>query len=210
MYTICHSQQSDQGIHSFAILSSLIRIYNVCDSFWAVLSRSTLFAIMSSLIRVYTICHSQQSDQGLHILPFSAVSSSSRPTLSFSGTVWSGFTIFATLSSLIKIYTTSHSKQFDQGLQYWPFLAVWSGSSVIVSLSSLIRVCTACHSQQSDQGLHYLPFLAVWSRSMSTLSFSGKVWSRSILFAILSSLINIEVYTVNHRNWLIRVYTHLH
>ena len=72
-YTICHSQQSDQGLH--------------CLPFSAVWSGSTLFAILSSLIKVkvfivilrnslikiYTICHSNQSDEGLHCLPFSAV-----------------------------------------------------------------------------------------------------------------------------------------
>ena len=54
----------------FAILSSLIRVYNICNSFQAVFSRSASLAILSSLIRVYTICHSQRSDQGLHFLSF--------------------------------------------------------------------------------------------------------------------------------------------
>ena len=49
---ICHSQQSDPGLHYLL--------------FSAVSSRSTLFPILSCLIRVYTVCHSQQSDQGLH------------------------------------------------------------------------------------------------------------------------------------------------
>ena len=88
-------------------------------------SRYTLFAILhSSLIRIYTICHSQQSDQGqglhchsqeqsdqgLHYSPFSAV--------------WSGSTLLAILSSLIKVNTICHSQQSYQGLHYWALLAV--------------------------------------------------------------------------------------
>ena len=105
-YTICHSQQSDQGqgphchsqeqsaqgLHylSFSkVWSGLHRL-----PFSAVWSTSTLFAILSSLIRVYTVCHSQQSDRGLHYLPFS---------------VWSWSTVFAILSSLIRVYTICRS-----------------------------------------------------------------------------------------------------
>ena len=154
VYTICHSQQSVQGLH--------------CLSFSAVRSRSTLFAFLSSLIRVYTICQSQQSDQSqglhthsqepsdqdVHCLPFSAV--------------WSRSTLFAILSSQINVCTIFHSKQFDL-LKCLPFSSVWSGSTLFAILSSLIRVYTYCHSQLSDhayischsqfhQGLHYLPF----------------------------------------------------
>ena len=193
----------------FAILSSLIRVYTICHSFYALLSRATMFAIRSSLISVYTTCHTQQSDQGLHYLPFSAVRSGStvfvilslirvysvchsqqsdqgllylpvsavwsrsRSTLSFSGTIWSGSTLYAILSSLIRVDTICHSQHSDQvlhylqsqhsdqGLHYFPFSAVWLGSIRFAILSSLIRVYTVCHSQQSYQSLHYLPFSAV-------------------------------------------------
>ena len=138
-YTICHSQQSDQGLH--------------CLPFSAVWSGSTLFAILSSLIKVkvytvilrnslikiYTICHSNQSDQGLHCLPFSAV--------------WSRSTLFAILSSLIRVYTICHS-----------FQVVLSRSTLFALLRSLIMVYPICHSQQSGRGLHYLSF-SVWSGS---------------------------------------------
>ena len=144
-------------------------------------SRSTVI-LRNSLIRVYTVCHPQQSDQGLHCLSFSAVwsRSRSRSTLSFSETVWSGSTLFAIDSSLIRVYTVCHSQLSDQRLHCLPFSAVWSGSALFAILSSLIRVYTICLSQQSDQGLHCLPFSAVWSVST--------------LFAILRSL--IRIYTV--------------
>ena len=196
VYTVCHSQQCDQGLH--------------CLPFSAVLSRPTLFAILSSQNRVYTVCHSQQSDQGLHCLPFSAV--------------WSGSKLFAIISSLIKDYTVCHSQQSDQGLHYMPFFlssiikgytvlsfsAIWTGSTLLAILSSLIkvnvytvilrnsliRVYTICHSQQSNHGLRCLPF--------------SSVWSGSTLFTILSSLIKVKVYTVILRNILIRFYTICH
>ena len=198
---------------------------------------------------VYTVRHSQHSDQGLHNLPFSAVSSRSKCTMSFSGTVWSGSTLFAILSSLswsilfailsslikindhtvilrdslIRFYTFCRSQQSHQGLHYLPFF-----------LSSMIKVSIVSHSQQSDQGLHYLPFSAVWSgstlftilnrlKTVYTLPFSvlsgsqfeqaqkclpfWAVWSESTLLTILSSLIKVKVYTVILRNSLIRVYT---
>ena len=133
----------------------------------------TLLAILSSLIRVYTVCHSQQSDQGLLYLPVSAVWLRSRSTLSFSGTIWSGSTLYAILSSLISVDTICRSQHSDQslhflpfsafwpGLHYFPFSAVWWGSILFAILSSLIRIYTVCHSQQSYQSLHYLPFSAV-------------------------------------------------
>ena len=136
-----------------------------------------MFAILSSLIRVYSICHSQQSDQGQHCLPFSAV--------------WSGSTLLAILSR-IRIYTILTSQKSDEGLHYLPFF-----------LSNIIKVSTVCHSQQSDQGLQYLPFSAVWSGSFChSQSYKGlhclpfSVWSGSTMFPILSSL--IRVYTTCH------------
>ena len=188
-------------------------------------SGSTLYAIINSLIGVYTVCHSQQSDQNLQYLPFSAV--------------WSESTIFAILS-LIRVKTICHSRQSDQGVHYLPFSAVWSGSKqfAIVSeqyyevlfsiLSSLIKVNVYCHSQdQSHQGLHCLPFSAVWSGStlfairnlikvytifhsqydqgLHHLPFS--VWSGSTPFAILSILIKVCTVILSS---LIRVYTNCH
>ena len=111
---------------------------------------STLFAILSSLIRVYAVCHSLQSDQGLHYLPFSATDHgihyfpfflSSIITIytvwhsflavyqglhcfPFSA-VWSVSTLSVILSSLIRVYTVSHSQQSDQGLHYFPFTVWW-------------------------------------------------------------------------------------
>ena len=144
---------------------------------------STLFAILC-LINVYSICHSQQSDQGLHCLAFSAV--------------WSGSTLFAILS-LISVYTICYSQQSDQSQHYLPFF-----------VSSMTTVYTVRHSQHSDHGLHNLPFSAVSSRSKSTMSFSGTVWSGSTLVAVLSSLIKIKDHTLILRNSLIRFYTFGH
>ena len=216
--TICHSQQSDQGLH--------------CMTFSAVWSRSTIFTILSSLIRVYTTCHSQQSDQGQHYLPFSAIWSGCTLFATLSSlikaevytvifrnrlirvytiyhskqsiqcllclpftTVWSGSTLFAILSSLIKIYTVCHSQQSEQGLQYLPFQAVWSGSTLFAILS-LIRFYTIFHSQQSDQGLHYMPFflssIIIPFQGLHYLPFSA-VWSGSPHLAILSSLIKVFI-----------------
>ena len=195
------------GSTLFAILSKHYYPGIHCLSFSAVWSGSTLFAICNSLVRDYTFCHSQQSDQGqgphrhsqeqsaqgLHYLSFSKVKSGLH-CLPFSA-VWSTSTLFAILSSLIRVYTVCHSQQSDQGLHYLPFSAVWSGSTLFAILSQ-IRVYTITNSQQSDQGLHYLTSSAVWLRSRSTLSFSGTVWSGSTRFAILSSL--IMVYTFGH------------
>ena len=173
VYTVCHCQQSDQGLQClpFAAVWSAI-FYSPSDKrlqylpFPAVWSGSTLFAfLLSSIIKVYTTCHSQQSDQGLHYLPFSAVWSSSRSTLSFLGIVWSRSTVFANLSSLIKVKV------------YTVILRNSLITTLIAILSSLIKVYTVCHSQLSDQHLHYLPFSAVWSGS--------------ILYAILSSMITV-------------------
>ena len=213
--TVCHSQQSDQGLYFLPLQVS---------------TESTLFVILSSLIWVYTVCHSQQSDQSLHYLPFSAVWSRSSSSLTFSVTVWavwsglhylpflvlSESTPFAMLSSLIKVYTVilnnlitvyTFSQQSDQGEGPLSFSwTVWSGSTRFDILRSLIRFFTVCHSQQSDQGLHDLSF-SVWLMStlfeilskqyyqgLYCLPFSA-VWSGSILFAIIS--LN-RVYTVCH------------
>ena len=238
VYTVCHSQHSDQRLHNFPFSADSSRSKSTMSFSGTVWSASTLFAILSSLswskllgilrnlikikdhtvilryslIRFYTFCHSQQSDQCLQCLPFSAV--------------WSVSTPFAILS-LIRVYTICHSQQSHQGLHYLPFF-----------LSSIIKVSTVCHSQQSDQGLYYLPFSAVWSgsslftflsRLITTLCYSqsyqvcsvcysqfeqglqclpfSAVWSESTLLAILSSLIKVKVYTVILRNSLIRVYT---
>ena len=194
VYTVCHSQQSDQDLHYLpfsAVWSRSTSTLSFSGTFW---SGSTQFPILSSLIKVYTVCHSQQSDQGLYYLPFSAVSS--RSTLFAILSSLFRVTLFPIISSLIRVYTVCHSQQSDQGLHYLPF-SVWSGSALFAILSSLIKVYTICHSQQSDQGLHYLPF-------------STAVWSGSTLFAILSSLIKVKVYTVILRNSLIRVYTVCH
>ena len=159
VYTVRHSQQSDQGLYylSFSAIWSRSTL-----SFWAVWSGSILFAIrsslikvkvnshpqeQSSLIKVYTICHSQPTDHVLHYFPFF-------------------------LSSIIKVYTVCHFQLSDQGLHYLSVSAVWSGSSLFAILSRLVTVYTICHSQLSDQGqflhchsqeqsdqdLHYLQF----------------------------------------------------
>ena len=110
-FSICHSQQSDQGLHNFPFF-------------------------LSSMITVYTVRHSQQSDQGLHYLPFSAISSRSKSTLLFSGTVWSGSTLFAILSSLS-----------------WSTLFAIISSlikikvHIVILRNSLITVCTIFQSQ---------------------------------------------------------------
>ena len=178
-YTICHSQQSDQGQGPLSFSGTV----------WTM---STLFAILSSLIRVYTVCHSLQSDQGLHYLPFSATDHGIHYFPFFLSSiimiytvchsflaVLSRSTLFSIFSCLISVLTISHSQQSDQGLHCFPFSAVWSRSTLF-AIHSLIRVYIICHSEHSVQSLHYLPFSAVWSRST--------------LFAILRSL--IRVYTI--------------
>ena len=143
VYTICHSQQSKVGLHCLPF------------SVWAGSTPFTIFSILiilctvilSSLIRVYIIFHSQQSYQG-------------QGPLLFSGTVWSGSTLFA-IHILIRVYNICHS-QYDQGLHHLRFLAVWSRSTLFAILSRLIKVKVHYHSQeQSDQGLQCLPFSAV-------------------------------------------------
>ena len=147
VYTVCHSQYSDQGLFylSFSAVWSRSTL-----SFSAVWSESTLFTIRSSLskvkvilknslIIVYSICHSQPSDQ--HYLPFS---------------VWTGSSLFAILGNLIRATLFSIlSKQYYHVLKCFPFSALWSGSTLFFILSSLIRVYTVSHSQQIDQGLYY-------------------------------------------------------
>ena len=139
--------------------------------------------------------------------------------------VWSGSTLFAIPSILIRVYTTCHSHQSDQclychsqqsnqGLHYLSFTAVWSiSSSTVILRNSLNRVYTICHSQHSDQGLHCLPFSTVWIETtlfailslirlytichtqQSDHTFLAGLLM-SALFAILSSL--IRVYSINH------------
>ena len=186
------------GSTLFAILSSLVRVNNICYSQF---DNRLHYLLFSSQIRVYTVCHSQQYDQCLHFFPFFLRSiikvyclpNSAVWTGSTLPAVWSGFTLFAILSSQISVYTICHS-QSDQGLHCLPFSAVWAVYILHSILSSLIKVkmytvilrnspikvYTICHSLQSDMGLHYLPFSALWSESA--------------LFAILCIL--IRVYTV--------------
>ena len=190
MYTVCHSQQSDQLLH--------------CLSFLAVWSGSSLFVILSSQISFYNVCHSQQSDRDLHLhyLTFSGWSVSTNlpfflssivDTICYSqsdqglqylslSAVCSGSILFAILRSLIGVYTICYS-QSDQGVQNLQFSAVWSGSRLFAILS-----------KQYYQSLHCLPFLAVWS-GLHCFPFSAGL-SRSTLFAILSSL--IRVYTIRY------------
>ena len=156
VYTLCHTQHSDQGLHClpfstavwsastlFAILSK--HYYHGIDclpfsavwsgstlSFSAVCSGTILFDILSSLIKVkvHTVI---LRDCLVRVY-----------TMSFSK-VWSAFTLFAILSSLNNVYTVCHSRQSNQGLYYFPFSAVWSGSTVFAILSILIRVYTIFH-----------------------------------------------------------------
>ena len=128
---------------------------------------STLFAILY-----------RQSDQVLHCLPFS--------------TVWPGSTLFAILSSPIKVYTVCHFSAVSSRFQIFAILSNLvfyndchsqksdQGLHFFSILSSLIMVYTSCHSQ-FDQRLHWLPF--------------SPVWSGSTLVAILSL---IKVYPVRH------------
>ena len=179
VYSICHSQPSDQhylpfsvwsGSSLFAILSKLIRAilfailykqyYHVlkCFPLSALWSGSTLFPILSRLIRVYTIV----------ILSLIRVYTVWHSQQSYQGVhylpysaVWSRSKLFAILSNLIRVYTICHSQHSDQVVHYLLF-SVSPGFTLFAILSSLIRVYTICHSQQSDQGLNCLPFSAVW------------------------------------------------
>ena len=122
------SKQSDQGQGPLSFSGTV----------W---SGSTLFDILRSLIRFYTVCHSQQSDQGLHSLSFSAV--------------WLMYTLFEILSSLCPCLHCLPLSAFWLESTLFAFSDVWSGSTLFSILSSLISVYTICHSQESDQGLHY-------------------------------------------------------
>ena len=153
----------------FAILSSLSRVYTIYHSQQYDQGLHYFPFILSSIMKVYTICYSQ-SDQCLHYLPFSADWSESSLFANLSSLIKVKIYIVIIRNSLIKIYTICHSQQSDQCLHCSPFSAVWSGSSLF-DILSLIRVYTICHSQLSDQGLHYMQF---------------SVWSGSKLFAILS------------------------
>ena len=167
------------GSTLFTILSILIWVYSICRyqtnqglhwlPFSEAWSGSTLFAILSCLINVYTVCHSQQSDQGLHYLPFFLSSIMKFYTVSLFqqsnqglhcfllSTVWSGSTLFAILSKqFYQVFMVCHTQQYDQGLHYLPFSG-WSGSTLF-GILNLIRVCTICHSHQWHQCLDYLRF----------------------------------------------------
>ena len=141
---VCQTQQSDKDLH-----------YQQCDQglhclpFSAVRSVPTLFAILS-LIRVYTVCISPQSGGAIYHIPFSAVWSRSRCTLSFLGTVRSRSILYVILCSLIRVCTICHSQHYDRSLHFLPFSAFWSGSILFSTLSILIRVYTICHYQQSE------------------------------------------------------------
>ena len=115
------------GVYSGSILLPFSAVWSRsrCTMSFSVWLGSTLFAILSILINIYTICHSQQSDQGLHYLTFSAV--------------WSRSTLFAILSSLISVYIICNFQQSDQGLRCLPFSAVWSGSSLF-AIFTLMKV----------------------------------------------------------------------
>ena len=159
VYTICHSQPSDQGLHCHSEQSDQDLHYlpfAVVGS-----SSSSTVIIRNSLIKVNTIFHSQRSDNGLHYFPFflssiikvytvchSFLAVLSRSTLFAFSAVWSWSTLFVILSSPIRVYTVSHSQQSDKGQHCLPF-TVWSGSTLF-AIHSLIRVYTICHSQQAD------------------------------------------------------------
>ena len=201
-YTVCHSQQCDHGLHYLPLSAVWSKSRSTLLFSGTVRSGSTLFAIFhSSLIRVYTICYSQQSDQGLHCLPFSAV--------------WSGSTLFVMLrSSLIRVYTVVHSQeqsnqglhchsqeQSDQGLHCLAFSgAVWLGSTLSLLRNSLISIYNVL--LRSSLIRVYTVFFSILR---SALSFSGAVLSGSIRFAILRSNL-IRIYMVIFRSSLIRVY----
>ena len=101
-------------------------------------------------------------------------------------------TVFAILSSQIRVYTVCHSQQSGQGQQYLLF-SVWSSSTLFAILNSQIRFYTVCHSQQYDQCLHYFPFFLRSIFKVYCLPNSA-VWSGSTLFAIRSSLIKVKVH----------------
>ena len=129
VYTICHFQPSDKGLHCHSEQSDQSLHYLPVTAVWS-RSRSTL-THRNSLIKVYTICHSQPSDHGLHYFPFF-------------------------LNSIIMVYTMCHSQQSDQDLHCMHYSAVWSESTLFVILITLMWVYTVCHAQQSEQVVHYL------------------------------------------------------
>ena len=162
--------------------------------FSAVLSVSTAIAILSCLISIYSTCHSQQIDQFLHYLKFSAV--------------WSVSPLFDILS-LIRVYTICHRRLirvpgptlfpilssmisgYIIGYSQSGFYCIWHSqqSALFSILSSLIRVYTVCHPQQSIQGLHSCHSQQP-DQGLHCLLFSA-IWSTSTLFPILSSLIRV-------------------
>ena len=112
---------------SFGWRSSLIRVYTFATPFAS-------FGWRSSLIRVYTVCHSicivwmkEQSDQGLHCLPF-------RLHCLDEGAVWSGSTL------------PFHWLRLDEGAVWSEFKLFASPSALFGCRSSLVRVYTVCNS----------------------------------------------------------------
>ena len=162
------------GSTLFAILSSMIRVYTVC--FYPKQSDQGLHCLpffLSIIIKVYTVGHSQRSDQGLQYLPFSAVLSGTTLFAILSSLIKVKFHTVILRNSLVRIYTLCPSQKSDLVLHCLPFSAVWSTSnqvlyclpfsavwsgSTLFAILSLIRVYSFCYSQQSDQGLHYLSF----------------------------------------------------
>ena len=111
--------------------------------------------------------------------------------------VWSESTLFATLSSLIRICTICHSSLAVnyKDLNCLPLSAVWSGS--ILFPWNLTSVYTVCHLQQLDQGLHYLPF-SDWSGS-TLFAFCGSRIGVYTISILTSSLIRVYIVSISQR-----------
>ena len=158
IYTVCHSQQSDQGLYFCHSQQSDQGLH----------------------------CHSQQSDQGLHYLLFLERGGSVVECRTLEREVGGSKPTAAVLCPWARHFTPRKywlitqeavapfrhdwkivdwdvkpqhkqnlfailSKKYYQGLQYLPFSDILSGSTLFVILNSLIRVYTVSHSQQSDQ-----------------------------------------------------------
>ena len=205
IYTICHSQQSDQGLHYFPFFYGLH--YSPFSAVWSVYTISHSqqshqgqgphchFQEQSDQTLWNTLCISQQSDQGQGSRSSWEQSDQDLLFLLFSA-IWSWSTLLPILfkqyyqglhclpfflSSFIKVCTVGDFQLSDHGLHYLSFSAVSSRYTLFSILSKQYhKIYTVRHSEQSDQGLHYLPFSAVWSAPT--------------LFSILSSL--ISVYTI--------------
>ena len=175
VYTFYHSQQSDQDLHYFPFAA----VWSVSTLF-ALLSLigSTLLVILSCLVRVYTICHTFFAT-----LRFKYTTKFSLPKIACPAIVYAEIVIvidpfFVGDCHWIKVYRYNPTEICQQRLQ-----GVRNVAQKLCSWErSFRKVYSVYYSQQSDQGLCYLSFSAVWSRST--------------LFAILSSL--IRVYTICH------------